>query len=233
VKFRSSAAIALALGGVAVAVPSATAATVGTNVPCVRIFPGIPSLPVAADGFAPGSFLTFKADGSTVGSGTADPNGHFDNFADPNTWFTPQSLQGKNVGTLQLTAEDATGVVTPPTTVKAVNINFTGPPGVVKPRKRVKFRMFGFQTGKRIYLHIRRGGKTKGRFNMGRAKGDCGLATKKMRFMPLRSYKTGTYEYWMGHSKKFNRKTSIGREVSITRTFHSASTQTTAAGAWG
>lgn len=229
-KFRSSAALALALG--AVAVPSAGAATVGTTASCVRIFPNIPSLPIAADGFAPGSFLTFKADGATVGTGTADGAGHFDNFADPNTWFQPQSLQGKNVGTIQLTAEDATGVVTPPVTVKAVNINFTGPPGVVKPRKRVKFRLFGFQTGKRIYLHIRRGGKTKGRFNMGKARGACGLATKKMRFMPLRSYKPGTYEYWMGHSKTFDRNRSIGREVSIMRTFHSASTQTTAAGAW-
>jgi hypothetical protein len=230
VKFRSSAALALALG--VVAVPSADAATVGTPASCVRLFPGVPSLPVVADGFAPGAFLTFKADGATVGSGTADAAGHFDNLGVPNAWFQPSQLQGKNVGSIQLTAEDSSGVVTPPVAVKAVNLTFEGPSGTVKPRKRVKFRMFGFQSGKRIYLHIRRGGKTKGRYNMGKAKGACGLATKKMRFMPLRSYKTGTYEYWMGHSKKFSRNTAIGREVHITRTFHAASTQTTAAGAW-
>jgi hypothetical protein len=230
-KLRSSAALALALG--LAAAPSAHAATVGTPAPCVRLYPGVPSLPVTADGFPAGSPLTFKADGATIGSGMADPAGHFDNLADPNTWFQPQQLQGKNVGTIQLTAEDGVGTVAGPVAVKAANLTITGPPGTVKPRKKVKFRMFGFQTGKRIYLHIRRGSKTKGRYTMGKAKGDCGLATRRMRFMPLPTYKTGTYEYWFGHSKKFSKQTAIGVEVHITRSFKAARTQTTAAGAWG
>ena len=104
----------------------------------------------------------------------------------------------------------------------------------MKPRKKVKFRMFGFQTGKRIYLHIRRGEKTKGRFTMGTANGDCGLATKRMRFMPLRNYKTGTYEYWFGHSKKFSKQDRHRRRgAHHARASTRASTQTTAAGAWG
>jgi hypothetical protein len=232
VKFRSSAALVLAVGGLAAA-PSANAATVGTNASCVRIFPGVPSLPVFADGFAPGAFLTFKVDGSTVGSGTTDPNGHFDNLADPNTWFTPAELQGRNKGTIQLSAEDGAGGIAGPIPVKATNVIWNTTQKRVEPRKKVRFRMFGYQTGKRIYLHIRRGNKTKGRFNMGKAKGACGLATKRMRFMPLRGYKTGTYEYWIGHSKKFDRNQAIGRQVTITRRFSAASTQTTAAGgAW-
>ena len=32
-----------------------------------------------ADGFPAGAFLTFKADGTSVGAGQADPAGHFDN----------------------------------------------------------------------------------------------------------------------------------------------------------
>ena len=67
---------------------------------------------------------------------------------------------------------------------------------------------------------------------MGTARGDCGLRTKRMRFMPLDNYKTGTYEYWFGHTKKFSKRTSIGVQVTITRRFNAASTQTTAAGAW-
>jgi hypothetical protein len=230
-KIRSSAALALALG--LAAVPSAQAATVGTPASCVRIFAGVPSFPVTADGFAPGAFLTFKADGATIGSGQADQAGHFDNLADPSTWFQPRPLQGRNVGTLQLTAEDGAGGVAGPVTVKAANLTFEGPPGTVKPRKKVRFRMSGFQTGKKIYLHIVRGGKVKGRYTMGKAKGDCGVASRRMRFMPLRRYKTGRYEYWMGHRKKFSRKTAIGREVTIRRSFHAASAQATAAGAWG
>ncbi len=230
-KFRSSAALMLAVGGLAAA-PSANAATVGTNASCVRIFPGVPSLPVFADGFGPGAFLTFKVDGATVGSGTTDPNGHFDNLADPNTWFTPSELQGKNTGTVQLTAEDGAGGIAGPVPVKATNLTWIGPPRAVKPTKRVRFRMFGFRTGERLYLHIRRGGKTRGRFSMGKAKGDCGLATKKMRFMPLRGYKTGTYEYWIGHSKKFDRNQAIGRQVTITRRFSAASSEASAGGAW-
>ena len=58
-KFRSSAALVLAAGGL-VAAPTANAATVGTPATCVRIFPGVPSLPVTADQFAPGAALTFK-----------------------------------------------------------------------------------------------------------------------------------------------------------------------------
>jgi hypothetical protein len=231
VKFRSSAALALAFG--LVAAPSATAATVGTPAPCVRIFPGVPSFPVTADGFPAGAPLTFKTDGATLGSGTADAAGHFDNLADASTWFQPRPLQGKNVGELQLTAEDNAGTVAGPVAVKAANLTVTGPEGTVRPRKKVRFRMFGFQTGKRVYLHVRRGSKTKGRFNMGKTSGACGLQTKKIRFMPLRNYKTGTYEYWFGHSKKFSRNTAIGFEVTITRRVRSSSAQATAAGSWG
>ena len=48
-------------------------------------------------------------------------------------------------------------------------------PSTAKPRKKVRFRVFGFRPGERVYLHVRRGGKTKGRFSLGTAEGACGL----------------------------------------------------------
>ena len=69
---------ALALAGLAIA-PAAQAATVASQVPCVRVIPGLKTFPVLADGFPAGAFLTFKADGTSVGAGQADPAGHFDN----------------------------------------------------------------------------------------------------------------------------------------------------------
>jgi hypothetical protein len=115
--------------------------------------------------------------------------------------------------------------------VSIARITVTGPKGTVKPRKKVRFRVFGFEADKKVYLHIRRKGKTRGRFSLGRTDSPCGNVSKRMPFMPLKSYVTGTYEYYFGHSKKFSKKKVIfGARVTITRTLKSTSAQTGTAG---
>ncbi len=229
-KSRSSYALvpALALAGLAVA-PTAQAATVAPQVPCVRVIPGLKTFPVVADGFPAGAFLTFKADGTSVGAGQADPAGHFDNLADP---FGPPFLpSGRNHTTVQLTADDGAGTVAGPVPVEVANVRVVAPSSS-KPAKKVRFRVFGFLSGKRVYLHVRRNNRTKGRFSLGKTKGACGLVTKKMRFMPVVNYRTGTYRYYFSHSKRFSKTKAVYQaKVRIYRTFSSVSTQTTA-GAW-
>jgi hypothetical protein len=232
VKSRYPAALApaLALAGLLVA-PAAQAATVGSPAACVRVVPGLKTFPVVADGFPAGAFISFKADGSTVGSGQADAAGHFDNAAD---MFTPPFLpSGVNRKTFQLTADDGAGTVAGPVPLEVANVIVTAPSSS-KPARRVRFRVFGFQSGKRVYLHVRRNGSTKGRFSLGKTSGACGLTSKRMRFMPVRNYSTGTYQYYFSHSRRFAKSRAIYvAKVRIFRTFSAASAQATAAGSWG
>ena len=50
--------------------------------------------------------------------------------------------------------------------------------------------------------HIRRGGKTRGRFRLGKADSPCGLTKRRLRAMPLSHYSTGTYEFWFGSDEE-------------------------------
>jgi hypothetical protein len=89
-------------------------------------------------------------------------------------------------------------------------------PAHAKPSKRVKYRAFGFQPGKRLYLFIRRGGRTHGRFNLGVPGGACGRVTKRLRYMPLAHWKTGVYHYWYAQRPRYSKKTRIyGYEIRI------------------
>jgi hypothetical protein len=209
----------------------AQSATVGSPAPCVRIISNLKTFPVIADGFAPGAFLNFKVDGSSIGSGQADPAGHFDNSGDP--FFPPALPSNRDIRTFQLTADDGAGLVAGPVPVTVSNVVVRAPANA-KPSKRVRFRVFGFLANQRVYLHIRRNGKTKGRFSLGRTNAPCGRVTKKMRFMPLRHWRFGTYRYYFSHSKRFDRDQVIyAARVRLYRTFsRAAAVQATAAGAW-
>ena len=224
----------LVLAAVLGIVPAAQAANVVSPSPCVRIVPGQATFPVQASGFPAGAFITFKTGENIVGSGTADPAGNFDNTANP--CFPPSIPFKKNQATVQLTADDGAGTLAGPVPVAVSRIT-VDVPSRSKPRKRVNFRVFGFEANKKVYLHIRRKGETKGRFSLGRTDSPCGQVTKKMRFMPLSNYRTGAYRYFFSHSKKFDKsKVIFGGKVTIFRTFSSqpsSAAQATAAGAWG
>ena len=204
-----------ALGGAAlllsITAPATAAAdpVVAPTSPCVRYVDTAPpaaTLGVVSSGWAAGAALTFKLAGHPVGSGRTDAGGAFNTGTDP---FTPPEPKG-NLQTVALTAEDGTGAIaTQP--VKLVRLIVTVPNGRYKPSKLVKYRAFGFAPGKRLYLFVRRGGKTKGRFLLGRTKGDCGLLVKQMRFMPLRKYSPGLYEFWFSHSRTYSTRTRIYR----------------------
>ena len=225
---RAALAPAVAVAAGLALAPVAQAATVASQVPCVRVIPGVDTFPVTATGFPVWAALTFKADGSTVGSGQADAAGNFDNFADP---FPPPSLPfGANLRTYQLTAEDGQGTVAGPVAVRVARVNVVVPPRA-RPSKIVRYRVFGFEAGKRVYLHVRRKGTTRGRFSLGTTAGPCGTLTKRMRFMPLRRYRTGTYRYYFSHSRRFDLDAVIfAGKVSIFRTVtpSAASAQATA-----
>lgn len=207
---------------------AAHAATVTPQVACVRVLPSIKTFPLTAAGFPAGASLTFYADGSAFGSGVADGAGNFDNGADP--FFAPALPSGRNVKTVDVTVDDGQGTLAGPVGVPVSRVLVTAP-STSKPRRRVRFRVFGFRAGERVYLHVRRNGKTKGRFSMGRTASPCGTLTERMRFMPLRRYRTGTYRYFFSHGRRFRKRSAIYQaRVRIYRTARSS--QATAAAAW-
>jgi hypothetical protein len=211
----------LALGGAAlllsVAAPSAALAapTVSSSAPCVRYIgtiPAQPTLGVAATGWGAVTPLTFSLGKTTLGTGTTDETGSFAT----STPFTPPEPKG-NLQTMTLTAADGNGG-TATSKVQVVRLIVTVPGGRHAPSAKVKYRAFGFMPHKKLYLFVRRGNKTKGRFVLGKPKGACGLLTTKMRFMPLKKYSAGVYEFWFSHSKTYSKATRIySYKIQITR----------------
>lgn len=203
----------LALGGAALllslaAPPAALAApTVTSSAPCVRYIgtnPPAPTLGVTASGWSAVTPLTFTLGSASLGTGSTDAAGAFSTGTSP---FTPPEPKG-NLQMMTLTATDAAGVQAT-TTVKVVRLIVTVPGGRHKPSAKVRYRAFGFAPGKKLYLFVRRGGRTKGRFTLGKPSGNCGLLTTRMRFMPLKKYSAGVYEFWFSHSKVYSRATRI------------------------
>ena len=196
-------ALAVALASLAVAPAAASAATVATTQPCV--LDGARDLAVTSSGWAPGAPLNFALNGRSVGTGVADAAGLFSNQANP---FTPPLLTGRHrVQRFTLTAADATGQQAD-AKVKVVH-RTVDVPGRARPHKRVRYRAYGFPRGKRIYLHVRRGTHTLGRFAIGRAHGACGVASRRLRYMPLRHWSTGTYDFWFSNRKHFKRPRAL------------------------
>ena len=165
---------------------------------CIRIIPGLATMPVFGTGFTPGSTVTLTQGGSFVGSTTADGTGAIlDGFEPP-----APSDPDRNTQTFEVIADDGNGIFATMTVpVTRVRVKF---PANSKPRNKVKFRFWGFATGRPIYLFIRRNGKTLRRVKMGKTGNPCGIHVVRKKFLPLKSYTTGTYDYYFGHERTLN-----------------------------
>ena len=106
-----------------------------------------------------------------------------------------------------LTANDALGTQAA-THVKVVH-RMVSVPGRARPSKRVRYRAYGFPVGKKLYLHVRRGHRTLGRFTIGRPRGSCGVVTRRLRYMPLKHWSTGSYDFWYGNRRHFKRSREL------------------------
>ena len=190
---------ALAVVGSLLTVPAAADAATVAAPSCGRIVPGQPTIPLSGSGFTPGSAVTFRtADGQTLGSAVADAAGNA-----AVTVPGPALPGGVERRSLQLVGSDAAGLVSPAAPFDVVKITATLPDRA-RPTSRVRIRAYGFQTGRTVYLHVRRSGRTRGSFRLSRAGGACGIASRRLRYMPLRRYSAGTYEYVFQHTRRFD-----------------------------
>ena len=194
---------------------NAQAATISVLDPCARLIDDVKTLHLTGAGFTPGSFVTFTKDGETLAGEYADDAGNVaGSFYPP----VPDSFDD-NLQTFQIAASDTAGVTAPaiPVTVSRIKIEA---PANTKPSRRVRFKLFGMLAEKPVWLHVLRKGKVKKRVKMGRTSAPCGTLSKKMRFMPLRNYTYGKYQYWFSHSRKYSKATRyVGGTVTIYRTY--------------
>jgi hypothetical protein len=211
---------AIAAAGIAVVAAPAPAAEAATIVvpECGRAVPAEKTIPIQGTGFRPGGFVRIvDAAGQTLGSTTADAAGNFNDV-----FFGPTfPSSDTNQVNLTVSAIDDQNVASPPVPLPVVRVT-ADLPDRARPTSRVRYRVFGFETGRRVYLHIRRGGKTQGTFRISNANGPCGIASRRMRYMPLRTYRTGVYDYYFQHTPRFDRsQPGVKLSISITRRIRS------------
>jgi hypothetical protein len=197
----------------ALVVPAtAGAATVAVQ-PCAVTLPGQRTVAVSGAGFTPGGTVNLVADGQTIGSGVpVDASGSFRTA----TLAPELSSARRNLQTFQLTATDSSGVsAASPLQITRVTAVL---PQRARPRSRVRISVFGFAPGRPVYLHVRRAGRTRGTFRIGTASAPCGRASRRLRYMPLRRFSTGLYDYVFQLSRRYrSTDPAVRLSVSIVR----------------
>ena len=214
---RLTRAALIAAGLLAVlAVPAAAQAAAIAVPQCARVLPGQQTIPISGTGFTPSSSVQVADaanQGNSLGSAATDAAGNFNDL-----FFGPAFPDADTHHfTLNVSGVDAQGVASPPVPLQVVRITATLPDRA-RPTSRVRYRVYGFETGRRVYLHIRRGGRTRGSFRISNANGPCGIASRRLRYMPLRRWSAGTYDYYFQHTSRFDRsKPGVRLQISIIR----------------
>ncbi|MGH2917572.1 MAG: hypothetical protein ACRDLS_03090 [Solirubrobacteraceae bacterium] len=206
-----------ALLGLAAFAASASAAAVSVNVGCV-IFGGTysdPAIPVLGAGFTPNSSVTlstFTAQKPTpafLGSAQVDAAGNFGTVTGAAIFNSSDTRKQ----TFNLVASD--GTIAAVTTFTQVRAGYHRAPDPKRPNQKVKHVAQGFTTGKRVWAHFRHGGKTRANKSLGKAKGPCGIATKRMRALPTKS-RLGTWKVYVDEKKRFSLSTRPQARLTFT-----------------
>ena len=95
-------------------------------------------------------------------------------------------------------------------------------PGSGRASRRRRIRATGFTTGRTLYAHIRRGGRTRRNVRVGRLRGACRSVSARRRL--LRGLRPGTYRVQFDVARRYKRtrRQRVLFNVSIFRTFSSA-----------
>lgn len=129
----------------------------------------------------------------------------------------------------------ATDQVTPGL-VASTNITFVRVGAAIKPARvrrnlgrKVRWSAWGVPTGAKLYLHWTFKGRRYAVRKLGTAKGACGIAHKKLPFLPVAA-RTGTWKVYYTAGKKLRRKKAFFRmDLSVFRTFSSSAATVSAA----
>jgi hypothetical protein len=123
------------------------------------------------------------------------------------------SVRSGPVKSYKVTAVDLHNpAVTASTGVRFVRAGFRATPARVRRRlnRRVRWAVYGAPSGARIFAHWTFKGRRHATRSIGRAKGPCGIARKRMPFLPARA-RTGTWRVFITRGREFKRRRSLFR----------------------
>jgi hypothetical protein len=120
--------------------------------------------------------------------------------------------------------------------VASTNVTFVRVGAGIKPARvrrnlgrRVRWSVWGPPTGVRIYLHWTFKGRRYAVRRLGAARGACGIAHKRLAFLPV-APRTGTWKVYLTAGRKFRRRRALFRiDLSVIRTFSSSAASVSAA----
>ncbi|MGI8730613.1 MAG: hypothetical protein ACR2LK_11600 [Solirubrobacteraceae bacterium] len=98
---------------------------------------------------------------------------------------------------------------------KVVRSGMTASPSPRRPGQRVTYTARGWEIGKRVYVHFRHRGVTRRTVSLGRAKGPCGVASRRMRAVPTK-VRYGSWQAYTDQRKRFSRKTEPQWRIAFT-----------------
>jgi hypothetical protein len=223
----------------AAAASTASAATIAVGTPCARYLPGLAGsqwVPIAGTGFTPNTDPTLNNVELRYTNGDL---GAFSPLAVDGSFsvgvFMPTEFIRSETGrtkTYTLTATDRTT----PGLVASTNVTFVRVGADVKPARvgrnlgrRVRWSVWGPPTGARMYLHWTFKGRRYAVRRLGTAKGACGIAHKRLPFLPV-APRAGTWKVYFTAGRKFKRKQALFRiDLSVIRTFGSSAATMSAA----
>jgi hypothetical protein len=229
---RALAAVVATAALTAVSASSAFAAAIAPGTPCARYIPGLAGeqwVPVSGSGFTPNtdpasnSVELNYADGSLGGYTPLAADGSFSTGA-----FMPTEFIRSSSGRTKTYTLTATDRVTPGL-VASTNITFVRVGAAIKPSRvrrnlarKVRWSAWGVPPGAKLYLHWTFKGRRYAVRKLGAAKGACGIAHKKLPFLPVAA-RTGTWKVYYTAGKKLRRKKAFFRmDLNVFRSFSSS-----------
>jgi len=90
--------------------------------------------------------------------------------------------------------------------------------------RRVRWSAYGAPTGTVLWAHWTFRGNVLARRKLGRAKGACGIARKRLPFVPVRP-RFGSWKVFLTPGKRFSRRRALYRvDLTVFQTFGSGAT---------
>jgi hypothetical protein len=211
---RILAVTASAAGALAFAAPAIAAPTLTTDA-CVRSVASLgggKTMSIAATGFTPGSNVTIKYASKIdptpeyLTSGMADATGSYAALVEP-PLFHKFDTQEQDF--LLGATDDVNPALTATTPFHQVRFGYELKPDHARPSAKVQHTVRGFANGQPVYIHYRYHGQTKKTVSLGVTSSPCGIATKKMAFLPVKPAHNGKWNLYIDQAKKFSLKTPL------------------------
>jgi hypothetical protein len=223
----------------ATATSTASAATITPGTPCARYFSSFAGdqwVPISGTGFTPG---TAPAAGSVeLRWSNGDLGGHTPLAADGSFnvgVFMPTEFISSETGRTKTYTLTATDLQTPGLAA-STNVTFVRVGAGVKPSRvprnlgrKVRWSVWGPPTGARMYVHWTFKGRRYAMRKLGTARGACGIAHKRLPFLPV-APRSGTWKVYITVGRKLRRKQALFRiDLNVFRTSSSSAATISAA----